>query len=243
MKYYKTSRFARTVGGLGFYAVIVCCLLAIGAAGWFAVSKYNGFSERESEKDNTPPTYSAPEDSYNSSETAPVESKPSKETAENVSSVPYEENAEAQVQQEVPEEPKAPERSFVMPIAGNVTKGYSDIALQYSETFGDMRIHAAVDIAADKGAEVVAAGAGTVTAIADDVGLGKTVTIDHGDGITAKYCGFESCFVNEGDAVSAGNPIGEVGTIPAECADAPHIHIEVLKDGETVSPLTAFGLE
>ncbi len=247
MKYYKASKFSRPIASTGFYAVIICCLLALGAAGWFAVSKYNDMTKANDTKpkNSIPQSYSDNTPQYNSN-TPPLsesEPTPSENVNEDVSDVPYEDAENNEIIPDNTPEESTEERSFVIPIIGNILKGYSDTALQYSETFGDMRIHQGVDIACEAGSEIVAAGAGTVTTITDDSELGKVITIDHGNGIIAKYCGFESSFVNEGDSVSAGNPIGAIGTVPIECADGSHIHIEVLKDGKNVSPFSAFGLE
>ncbi len=242
MKQYKGSGFSRSIANTGFYTVIVCCLLALGAAGWFAVSKYNDIKSQSDKKPDTSNTesYSSETTPYSSNEdTAPrAEATPNTDVKNEVSDVPYSEEVQNEAT-DIPEEL----RSYVMPILGNISKGYSDTALQYSETYGDMRLHEGVDIICESGSEIVAAGAGTVSDVVDDAALGKTIIIDHGDGITAKYCGFESNFVTKGDIVSAGNPIGVVGVIPSECADKTHIHIEVIKDGKTISPLAAFGLE
>lgn len=238
MKYYQTSKFPKFVGSAGFYTIIALCLLAIGAASWFAVSRYN---EAQSQTGDTssPKSYSSydgPSSSYNSSTVIPNADVPQNNAsvANPVSDVPY-----SSVEQT--SEPE--KRSFVLPAEGNVSKGYSDTALQYSQTYGDMRLHTGIDIQCDKGSDVKSAGKGTVTAVEESGELGRFISIDHGDGITVKYCGFESVNVKTGDKVSAGTVLGTVGSVPCECADKSHIHIEALKNGETVSPLSALGLE
>jgi len=47
---------------------------------------------------------------------------------------------------------------------------------------------------------------------------------------------------DEGDTVKVGEIIGTVGTVPAECMDKEHLHLEVFKNGESVEPLEALGL-
>ena len=49
--------------------------------------------------------------------------------------------------------------------------------------------------------------------------------------------------VKENDKVVTGDVIGTSGNIPSECADNPHIHVEVILDGTNASPLVALGLE
>lgn len=238
MKYYKDRSFSKSVGRTGFYTLVVCCLLAIGAATWFAVSKAKTPLKDDgtsSDIQNTP-SYSDNTSSYNNSD-LPSVSEPDAPTANEVSDVPYTESSQSA------ESTPAEKRSFVMPVEGNVSKGYSETALQYSETYGDMRLHTGIDIVCEAGTEVRAAGAGTVSAVENDALYGKTVTIDHGDGITAKYCGLDGIFVKEGDTLGAGDSLGTVGTVPSECAEQSHIHIFAEINGETVSPLKAFSLE
>ena len=66
---------------------------------------------------------------------------------------------------------------------------------------------------------------------------GKYVEIDHGNGITARYCGLsDKVSVIEGNIVSAGTKLGLIGEIPSECEDGCHLHLEFYKDGEPVNP-------
>ena len=82
MKYTSTSRFPRFIGGTGFYAIIALCLLGLGAASWFAVSRYNKM-ENSSNPQSSYGEYSAPQDSYNSSTDTPKDTTPSAEETEN----------------------------------------------------------------------------------------------------------------------------------------------------------------
>ena len=134
-------------------------------------------------------------------------------------------------------EPSIEAPAFAIPLKGNIGKIHSDSELQYSATYGDMRLHLGVDIQADKGAEVRSAAPGTVKQVSDDALWGRMVVIDHGDGIVCYYCGLENTTVNNGEEISAGTKIGVVGTVPSECADISHIHIAVTRDGKYISPL------
>ena len=102
------------------------------------------------------------------------------------------------------------------------------------------------------GVPVLAAAAGTVTAIRDgmpDVSIresgagavanrecGNGVIIDHADGWTTQYCHMKegSIRVKVGDRVTAGTPIGEVGLSGA--TEFPHVHFEVTHAGKGVDP-------
>lgn len=232
MKYYETSKFPKFVGSAGFFSIIAICLIALGAVSWFAVSRFNSKIEEPQSSVESPS--SEPQSSVNDV----TESTPSQIT-EDTSSIITENSVE-----DVPyQKPETKEQSFIAPVEGNILKDYNASALQYSKTYGDMRIHTGTDILCKAGGEVKSAGNGTVTALEESATLGKCLVIDHGNGITVKYCGFDTVAVNETENVTTGMVIGTVGTVPSECADESHIHIEVKKDGKTVPPLKTLGLE
>lgn len=235
MKYYKTSKFTRAITSTGFVTVLACALVAIGAFTWFALSKSNTITETPAESNKTP-SYPKIDNSYNDdttiSDTTP---KPSTDVAESQEEVPYEEPSQ-------PETPKE-DISYILPVEGQISKNFSDTALQYSATYGDMRLHTGIDISCAKNSDVKSVSSGTVKSVVEDANFGKVITIDYSNGIAVKYCGLGSVNVVEGDNVHTGDVIGASGDIPSECTDNPHIHIEVLKDGKTVSPLEALGLE
>ena len=232
MKYYETSKFPKTVGSVGFFSIIAVCLVAIGAITWFAVSRYNKAQEKPemspSSQVSEPPTVtpleedeSLGESSANTPLAEPQENEPTVEAEASADEVPYEDTQSAV--------------SFSLP-QGKQLKGYSDTELQYSATYGDMRLHTGVDILAALGSEVKSTASGKVKEIAEDSLWGKCVVVEHSNGITAKYCGFDTLAVSEGEEIAVGRVLGTVGTIPSECADDSHIHIEIKKDGKTVSP-------
>ena len=136
---------------------------------------------------------------------------------------------------------KAPQKidksALRMPVAGSVGKNFSDKTLQYSKTYGDMRLHLGIDLQAKEGQDVVSATNGTVKDIYDDELWGKTVVIDHGFGVTARYCGLKNVTVSKGEKIGVGIKIGVVGTVPCEREDPSHIHIAIIKDGKYVSPV------
>lgn len=241
MKYNETSKFPKFIGSAGFITLAACCLIAIGAVTWFTVSRRNNLvTDNENSSNNSSvqnESYQDNGETYNDVTDIPKadDSNVSTDIANSAEEIPYESEDEESA-------PTEPQRSFVLPVHGNISKGYSDTALQYSETFGDLRLHTGIDILCEKGTDVKSAGAGTVAEVSEDSTYGRYIVIDHGDGITVKYCGLASVNVNEGDTVSADSSIGTSGDIPSECADKPHIHIEAFILGEKVSPFTALGL-
>ena len=118
-------------------------------------------------------------------------------------------------------------------------RGFTVEALAYDETMGDWRTHGGIDIAAEVGRKVLAAGEGQVAEVYDDAMMGTTVTILQPDGVTAVYSNLaQKTAVAVGDLVDTGAVLGEVGrTALAESGLEPHLHLELLADGEPVNPL------
>ncbi len=126
---------------------------------------------------------------------------------------------------------------YAYPIGNKISREYSKGELVKNKTTDDWRTHNGVDINASKGDQVNAIADGTVSFVIHDDLWGTTVTIDHGNGITAKYCGLQKDSVIEpGTDVNANEKIGVLGEIPIENADGIHLHFEMYKDGVTVSP-------
>ena len=144
---------------------------------------------------------------------------------------------------EVPAEPEAPAvPTFIAPVSGVVSKGFSADVPVFSETMNDYRTHAGVDVTAGAGEAVLAAADGTVGAVWDDPLMGKCMTIVHDGGFASTYKGLHEIIpegVAQGVDVKAGQPIGAVGeTALVEVAEEPHIHFELTRDGAPVDPCT-----
>ena len=141
------------------------------------------------------------------------------------------------VVKEVPKETKK-ELSFQMPVEGEVVKEFAKDNLLYSETLKEWMTHLGIDIKADKTSVVKAAEAGIIKSIKNDPRYGLTVVIEHDDGYKTVYSNLLTAeFVSEGEEVKQGQTIGTVGTTAVfEVADEPHLHFEIIKDGEYVDP-------
>ena len=124
-------------------------------------------------------------------------------------------------------------------VKGEVLRGFSLETLAYDVTMGDWRTHSGVDLAAEAGLKVLAAGEGQVTQVYDDPMMGTTVVVEQPDGITAVYSNLSNeTAVSPGDSVETGAVLGAVGdTAIAESGMEPHLHLELLSDGEPVDPL------
>lgn len=238
MKYSSRQKFPNYVGKVGLYTLVALCLVVLGAVAWVVVARNTKLSKSEipstiSEPKTSPREYDKPENSYNET----TEQNTAEIAEKTVSDVPYSESAETETQ------PNPPAQAFQIPLNGDILKNFSDRELQPSATYNDLRLHEGIDIAAKEGANVCSAGYGTVTTVEEHATLGKTVVIDHRDGIILQYCGLDSVQVAAGDAVEPGQLIGTVGIVPSECADEAHLHLAATKNGEPISPLKAIGLE
>ncbi|GAA0679671.1 M23/M56 family metallopeptidase [Rheinheimera tangshanensis] len=103
--------------------------------------------------------------------------------------------------------------------------------------FRKNRPHQGLDFGAKRGATVKAAQKGKVL-IADAKSLndryGKAVLIDHGHGYQTLYAHLDGFYVEAGQTVEPGQPIGKVGSTGR--VTGPHLHFELLIDGKQQDP-------
>ncbi len=132
--------------------------------------------------------------------------------------------------------------TFQIPIDATIIKNFDLERHQFSKTFGDMRRHSGIDILAVAGTPALITANGTVKSITEDPMMGTIVTLSHAGGYESIYCGLEDIKYNEGDEVKIGSVLGVVGEIPSEILDEDHLHFEIKKDGQTISPLEAFNM-
>lgn len=116
--------------------------------------------------------------------------------------------------------------------------GYSKITTVFGESHDGVhtRPHGGIDIAGAGiyGANVVSANSGKVIAAGNVGGYGNYIIVDHGNGICTLY-GHLSCIsVSAGQNVAAGQKIGNVGSTGR--STGPHLHFEVIKNGQRVNP-------
>ena len=97
-------------------------------------------------------------------------------------------------------------------------------------------VHPGLDIAIPTGSYIRAAGAGRVVEVgqADSV-FGKYVRIDHENGYMTLYAHASHTSVDLGEEVRKSEVIALSGSTGE--STAPHLHFEILLEGETVDPL------
>lgn len=132
---------------------------------------------------------------------------------------------------------------YCLPFGNQIIKDYSNMNPVYSKTLGDWRTHNGIDFSGEAGGAVVAISYGEVISIYEDTLFGTCVLIDHGNGVTAKYCGLnkDTLNVKEHSSVNSEDIIGYLGEIPCEKQEGAHLHFEITHNGELVEPLELMG--
>jgi len=90
---------------------------------------------------------------------------------------------------------------------------------------GHFAFHPGVDFAGPWGSTVAATAAGTVVFAGPHAGYGNLVEIDHGLGFHTRYGHLSGVLVRVGTRVSAGTPVGRLGSTGR--STGPHVHYEV----------------
>ncbi len=101
------------------------------------------------------------------------------------------------------------------------------------------KMHTGLDFTADVGTEIYATGDGVIAAVDSKLsGYGQHVIIEHGYGYQTLYAHMSRTAVKPGEKVKRGQVIGYVGN--SGLSSGPHLHYEVLKNGEKVDPAFYF---
>lgn len=99
---------------------------------------------------------------------------------------------------------------------------------------GSKAWHNGVDIVGKEGSEVKAVAGGVVSFAASKGGYGQLVEINHGNGLSTRYGHNKEILVRPGQLVKKGQAIALLGSTGR--STAPHVHLEVHKNGQAVDP-------
>jgi murein DD-endopeptidase MepM/ murein hydrolase activator NlpD len=100
---------------------------------------------------------------------------------------------------------------------------------------GDPRApHTGVDFAAPAGTPVLASNAGVVALAEEHFFGGRSLVLDHGEGLYTMYFHLQESLVRSGQPVAQGEPIGRVGSTGR--ATGPHLHWGVRLYGARINP-------
>ncbi len=94
--------------------------------------------------------------------------------------------------------------------------------------------HVGLDVVVKRRTSVKASAQGTVLAVADYFFNGKTIYVDHGNGLITMYCHLDRIDVHPGESVSKGQRLGLSGKTGR--ATGPHLHWSVILNGAMVDP-------
>ncbi len=109
--------------------------------------------------------------------------------------------------------------SFIWPAQGPISGVYGSQRFYNGEP---RRPHFGLDIAAPKGADVIAPASGRVVLVHKDMFFsGGTLIVDHGYGITSTFIHLSAILVEEGQKVAQGDLIAKVGA--SGRATGPHL--------------------
>lgn len=117
------------------------------------------------------------------------------------------------------------EQAFIWPLKGEVSSGFGRRGRSF---------HNGIDIPAPKGSPIVAARSGRVVFVGSIRGFGKTIRVDHGNGVETLYAHCTALLAKKGEWVRQGQKIATVGrTGRATCN---HLHFSVFVGGKARDP-------
>ena len=115
--------------------------------------------------------------------------------------------------------------------------GHTYISCHFGEVdaFGNAG-HRGTDIPAPEGTPILAAHSGTVLVSGWNDSYGNQVLLDNGAGLSTRYAHMTQTAVTAGEAITAGQVIGYVGSTGDSTGN--HLHFEVMQGGIRVDPLS-----
>lgn len=243
----------------GFYIILFLCISAIGISAYVIYIAQNTADTVKKSIDvgNTleipfpieddvlydfeteteiPTVAEAPKELQKESEKIVPEKKKTPEGAEKAVTPKKEKNEKKKI--EVKEEKTV----YTMALNGAITAPFSGDELVKSKTMGDWRIHKGVDIKGELGRDVLAISDGIVKSVEQDEMMGNVIKIEHKDGLMSIYANLaDGISLKKGDAVKGGDVVGKIGrSALCECMEDAHLHLEVLKNGEHIDPLSLY---
>jgi len=121
--------------------------------------------------------------------------------------------------------------SFAWPAQGEVTASFRSPQGPYGSGG-----HAGIDISLEKGSEVRASAAGTVT-FSGNTPLGLCVSVAHQAGFKSTYVSLQACKVRRGEKVEKGQVVGESDGSKDRSSSSPHLHFGLFLNGQAIDPL------
>lgn len=120
--------------------------------------------------------------------------------------------------------------TFIKPVEGTIS---SQFGQREPTTSTVPKNHTGVDIAANMGTKIVASTGGEVVLASEEGDYGKHLKIQIGE-VSIIYAHCNNLYVKQGDTISQGQEIAEVGSTGN--STGPHLHFEIRISERTVDP-------
>lgn len=122
-------------------------------------------------------------------------------------------------------------RNFIWPVRGRIT---SDYGWRVHPILQKKSFHKGIDIAIITGTPIKSIKSGKVISSGWNGGLGKTVSIDHGNGVVSLYGHNSRLLVKKGQYVKRGQVIAKSGNTGR--STGPHLEFRMMINGKPVNP-------
>lgn len=121
---------------------------------------------------------------------------------------------------------------FLQPVAGRLSSPFG-----LRRYFNDQarKPHSGLDIAAPVGTPIFAPTDGKIITVGDYFFNGKTVFLDHGQGLVTMYCHLDRIEVKKGDILKRGDRFATVGM--SGRVTGPHLHWSISLNNARIDPL------
>lgn len=128
----------------------------------------------------------------------------------------------------------------IVPIENkDLTRLSSGFGYRIDPVYFVRKMHAGIDFTSPTGSPIHATGDGVVEKVGfSKGGYGNEVVINHGFGYKSRYAHMSRFNTQVGKKVKRGEIIGYVGNTGK--STAPHLHYEVIKNGEKIDPINFF---
>ena len=123
---------------------------------------------------------------------------------------------------------------FAMPVQG--ARSTSGFGMRRHPISGRSAMHTGHDFAGSRGTPITATADGTVIFAGRQSGYGNIVIIQHDFGLRTRYAHLNRIRVSEGERVSRGDRVGDMGSTGA--STGVHLHYEIRVGDRPIDPMT-----
>ena len=125
-----------------------------------------------------------------------------------------------------------------VPLASPIEKYYITSSYGYRKDPYTKRraFHKGIDLGAAWGSDILSTASGKISFVGNYGSYGKSVFIDHGNGIQTRYAHLSKIFVKKGETVDLGDIIGKIGNTGR--STGKHLHYEIKVYDKARNPYT-----